>query len=524
MKRRFIAGLLVIVLGLTGCGSPEAEEVIVTTDVTTTTETTTTTTPHITKPEEITTATTPEFPRELYEVEFPVEFSDNYTINNYIIPLSDEDYETEISPEAQKLFDDYFAFATEQIEAEKPDHPEYPTYYEDGMFHHYPAGYTTYGLVDINSDGVPEIFKYFAYSDPTSVKIYFYDLYTKALLTDEDIYGFNPREGATYFGKNEDGNLLICRGNQHSNYEGFIYIAELLIEKDTEKLAYNESFRANFGIIDYVFYCCGYSINGEKFGYDYKIPADEFETAYREFYDAIDFDVYWICGDILYHGAEETEYKGKMAYEKYLELTKMQEYLDENSSYAAKILIDDLNNDGISEAILIYSWTTTLAYYFDGEIKEITAEGNWGGFLEGGGAPLYYNKKTDVLLAESTYSKYYNCSFYAFSDGDYKLSHEYTYRDLITPWDVDKWNESKRFDEMLDSYELTIDDLYELSESEIYGIAWNEGFFDRRDQYLADEMEVTEAEWRKFINDFENDENTILLCPDNADLDFVDVE
>jgi hypothetical protein len=62
--------------------------------------------------------------------------------------------------------------------------------------------------------------------------------------------------------------------------------------------------------------CIGYEINGvgksERDTGSY-IPRAEFEAVYREFYDAINFDVYWICGDILYHGAEETEYKGKMA-------------------------------------------------------------------------------------------------------------------------------------------------------------------------------------------------------------------
>jgi hypothetical protein len=482
MKKIIIT--LTTFLLLTSCGTPETAEAIVTTATTTaaafevSTEAATTA--------EAITETTSEFSRELYEVEFPIEFSDNYT-NNIINPLNDEDYETEISPEAGKLFDDYFAFATEQIEAEKLNYPEYPTYYEDGYFHHYPAGYTTYGLVDINSDGVPEIFKYFAYSDPTSVKVYFYDLYTKALLTDEDIYGFNPREGATYFGKNKDGNLLFCTGYQHSNYEGYFKIAELLFDKDAENFTCRESFRADFGIIDYVFYCSGYSINGEKFGYDYEIPAAEFESAYRDIYDTLDFDVYWLCGDILYHGAEETEYKGKMAYEKYLEFTKKQEYLAEKSKYDDnKILIDDINNDGTDDIIYINDYSATFAYYHNGEIKEIRAEANWGGELEGGGAPLYYNKNADEFLTESTASRYKNFSFYEFSDGEYKLKNEYIWRELKIPLD-------------------------------------DEGSFERVNKYMIDGTEAAEAEWQKAIYDFINDDDTILLCPDNTDLEFVDL-
>jgi Icc-related predicted phosphoesterase len=349
-------------------------------------------------------------------------------------------------------------------------------------------------------------------------------LYTKALLTDEDIYAFNPREGATYFGKDNDGNLLICYGRKHSNYEGFIYIAELLIDKDTEKLTYNESFRADFGIIDYVFYCSGYSINGEEFGYDYKIPAAEFETAYREFYDAINFDVYWICGDILYHGAKETEYKGKIAYEKYLELTKKQEYLTEKSNYDdTKILIDDINSDGTDDIIYINNYSSTFAYYKNGEIKEIRAEANWGGELEGGGAPLYFNKRTDKFLTESTASSYKNYSFYEFSDGVYKLQYEYIWRELIVPWKVDKWADFPNIERFLEEENLTFDDLSKLEdEGELLGIAWSLGTFDRVNYYTIDDKEVTETDWQKAIEDFINDEDTILLCPDNTDLVFVD--
>ncbi|MDR0943717.1 MAG: substrate-binding domain-containing protein [Ruminococcus sp.] len=72
MKRRFIAGLLVIVLGLTGCGVPEAEEVIVTTDVTTTTETTTTEATTTTAKATTTTTTTTTIAEPADEKTFPI--------------------------------------------------------------------------------------------------------------------------------------------------------------------------------------------------------------------------------------------------------------------------------------------------------------------------------------------------------------------------------------------------------------------------------------------------------------------
>jgi hypothetical protein len=163
--KKIIFILTATVLILTSCGATETAEVIATSAVSTTAISTVSTVKETTKEAKTevftnttkspvvttTEVTTTEFSRDIYEVNFPIEFSDNYT-NNIINQLSDEDYETEVSPEAEKLFDECFTFISEQIGAEKPDHPEYPTYYEDGRFHHYPAGYTTYGLVDINSD------------------------------------------------------------------------------------------------------------------------------------------------------------------------------------------------------------------------------------------------------------------------------------------------------------------------------------------------------------------------------------
>jgi hypothetical protein len=508
---------------LTSCGKPESAEAIAAT-ITTTAVTFEMSTEGATTAE-IISKTTSEFARENYEVDFPVEFSENYSFRNDTKPLSEEDYLTEVSPNAEKLFSDYLSFATENMNAGELRYPEYPPYYYNGHFDNYPAGRTFFGLVDINNDGVPEIFKYFTYGDLSECNIYFYDLYTKTQLTKEEIHGFDLREGVTYFGKNKDGNVLICAGSKHSNYVGYIEIAELLFDKDTEKLAYNESFRANFGLLDNIFYCSSYSINGVRVGADRGIPAAEFEAAYREFYDAIDFDVYWICGDILYHGAEETEYKGKMAYEKYLEFTKMQKYLDEKLSYTNNLLIDDLNNDGISDAVLVYDSDTIFAYYRNGEIKKLSANANWGGECEcENGAPLYYNKNTNEFLTESTASRYKNYSFYCFSDGEYKLQDEYIWREIIDVWDVEKWADFPNIEYFLEQENLTFEDLKKLDEGELLGYAWVIGTFDRVNQYTVNDKEVTEAEWRKAIDDFINADSCYLLCPDNTDLDWHDYQ
>jgi hypothetical protein len=205
--------------------------------------------------------------------------------------------------------------------------------------------------------------------------------------------------------------------------------------------------------------------------------------------------------------------------EKDLEFTKKQEYFDEKSKSANDILISDFNNGGISDAVFIYDSDTTFAYYNSGEIKEISANANWGGECEcENGAPLYYNKKTDEFLAVSTYSSYKNYSFYDFSDGDYKLKNEYTWREIITPWDVEKWIENPNFEGFLQDENLTLDDLKKLDEGELLGFAWALGTFDRVNQYMVDDKEVNETEWQNYIDDFINADDCILLCSDNADL------
>jgi hypothetical protein len=239
--------MLSAIILLTSCGTPEttldtttpANTTASMFEVSTAAYNTTNTITTISTPPE---TTTMEIPPIIYGLSFPYEFSENYSFGNGTKHLTEKDYEAQVSPEAEKLFNDYLTFATDNnINAEFYD-PEHPSYYENGCFYQYPSGRTYYGLVDINSDGVPEVFKFFTYGDRNSSIIYFYDFNTKKQLSDTDIYGFNLDEGATYFGKNKDGNLLICKGHQHSNYEGFIRIGELLIDQDAEKLTYNETF------------------------------------------------------------------------------------------------------------------------------------------------------------------------------------------------------------------------------------------------------------------------------------------
>jgi hypothetical protein len=144
--------------------------------------------------------------------------------------------------------------------------------------------------------------------------------------------------------------------------------------------------------------------------------------------------------------------------------------------------------------------------------------------MEGGGMPLYYNKNTDEFLTLSVASSYKNYSFYEFSDGEYKLKNEHIWREIIEVWDLDKWNEMPNLESYLETTDLTFEDLSKLNDSELLGHAWVIGTFDRVYQYTIDEKQVTEAEWQKAIDDFINDDDTILLCPDNTDLVFTDVE
>jgi hypothetical protein len=540
MKRRFIAGVLVIALGLSGCGAPETTEVIATTAAataatfemstaakTTATETTTktnttTTTPTTTAPPETTTElTTTELPREIYEIETPPLIEVNQYSQPPNVKISEDLYDVEISEKALELYDKERAF--EKIKLATID-SEYG--YQDGYYLNAYGYHEIFGLIDLDNDGEPEHFSFVTRMYQGFVDVIFYDGGESDPLKELAVFPGFCRDGVTYFGKNEDGNMTICSGYYHGYTEQTLYIGEMLYDKnaDTEKLTEGETFAAAFSD-DGGLHCSAYSLNGVRYGYNEPVPAAEFEKVHSDIYDTLDFDVYWICGDILYHGAEETEYKGKMAYEKYLEFTKKQEYFDIALSDANNILIDDFNKDGISDAVLVSNTYTDFAYYHNGEIRGISANAYYGGLCKcGKGAPLYYNKKTNEFLALNTASRYMNYNFYGFSDGEYMLKNEYIWREIIDVWDIDKWKEMPNLESYLETADLTFEDLQKLNEGELLGQAWVIGTFDRVNQYTIDDKEVTEAEWQKAIDDFIAADDTVLLCPKNTDLEFSELD
>jgi hypothetical protein len=306
--------------------STAAETTAATTTAVTTKATVTTTTPTTTAPPQTTTKETTEtLSREIYDIEFPDEFF-NEEYGSPSDSVTEDLYDVQISAEAEKLYTDYVAFAKKQIADFEIAESDYG--YENGRFL-IVSGVRYYGLVDIDSDGTPEIFVYQTRYHQGYVNVEFYDLYGEdpyTELSDNIFFGF-CRDGYSFFGKNKNGNLMFCSGYNHNYNEAYINIDEMIYDKTakTEKLKIGDYFAAGFGYSPGLFHCDAYVINGEQVGnsfYHDPVPTADFEAAYNEFYDAIDFDVYWIYGDILYHGAEATEYKGKMAYEKYLEFTR----------------------------------------------------------------------------------------------------------------------------------------------------------------------------------------------------------
>jgi hypothetical protein len=460
-------------------------------------------------------------------IEFPNEFyTDKEDPQPPLYEIEASYYDGEITGEALKLYDDLDKFSRLYLENNVEQYEKRNNIWLTGG-----QGYA-FGLIDIYGNGKPIVFVYSSKGDQGYSAISFFDMYSETPLkpfTEENAYGF-CRDGLTYFGKNSDGEIVMCSGYNHASNSGSIDFYKLSenTADDGFALVCDAFFIASIGSYhalelrcDYMFY--DGKMYGDEFGYD-DVKPEVFYEQYRKNYDAIDFDVYWICGDILYYGAEETEYKGKAAYEKYLEFTKKQEYLAEKSKYDDnKILVDDINSDGKDDIIYINDWSATFAYYHDGEIKEITAETGWGDGLDGGGMPLYYNKETDEFLTFSVASSYKNYSFYEFSDGEYTLKNEYIWREIIDVWDIDKWTEMPNLESYLEITNLTFEDLTELNESELLSHAWVIGTFDRVNQYTIDDKEVTETKWQMAIDDFINADDTILLCPDNAYLKFVDV-
>jgi hypothetical protein len=526
--KKIITAIAAIML-LASCGAPEtavetttaATTAAATPTMTTASEITTASPTATTAPPEATTDETSEtLSRELYEIERTPLIEINQYSQPPHVKIPEELYDVEISENAQELYDKERAFEKNKLATIDSEFR-----YQNGYYLN-PNGYhEIFGLIDLDNDGEPEHFSFVTQMYQGFVDVIFYDGGETDPLKELSVFPGFCRDGVTYFGKNEDGNMTICSGYFHGHTDQMLYIGEMLYNKnaETKSLTEGQTFAAAFSS-EGVLHCSAYSLNGERYGYYEPVPAAEFEKVHSDIYDSLDFDVYWLCGDILYHGAEETEYKGKMAYEKYLEFTKKQEYLAEKSNYDdTKILIDDINNDGIDDIIYINDLSATFVYYHNGEMKEITAEQGWGDGMEGGGMPLYYNKKTDEFLTFSQASSYKNYSFYDFSDGEYKLKNEHIWRELIIPWDVEKWKEAPNLESFLEKDGITFEDLKKLNERELLGYAWVIGTFDRVNQYTISDKEVTEAEWQKAVDDFIAADDTVLLCPENTDLDFIKI-
>jgi hypothetical protein len=306
---------------------------------------------------------------------------------------------------------------------------------------------------------------------------------------------------------------------------------EMIYDKtaEVEKLIPGEAFFAGFEMMNGYLNCIGYGVN--DFGISERdtgsyIPRADFETAFREFYDAIDFDIYWICGDILYHGAEETEYKGKPAYEKYLEFTRnlvLLKHISDNQKNIDKLMIDDINNDGIVELVHLNSHSKWFTYYSDGEIKTLGSLANWGGNCACGSAPLYYNENTDEIMIRRSYSDYRDICFYEYTDGDYNLTKQYQWGGFTVPLKIDEWYESPDLDLLLQEENLTFEDLKELDEATLHDDAFRIGYWYKMDQYMFEDEIITKAEWDNAISEFKSADGCISLCPLNADLEFVDM-
>jgi hypothetical protein len=532
--KKLIITLAAIIL-LTSCGAPETAEVIATPATTTASafETVTTTTTGIVTATTPTEATTTEITANYAEniIEFPQEFlSENEDPQPPLYEIDADYYDGELTGNALKLYEDLNEFSIYYLENNGFEQFEKRNniWLTGGQGH-------AFGLVDIYGNGKPVVFVYSSRGDQGYCQISFFDMYSDTPikpLTEENAYGF-CRDGLTYFGKNEHGETVMCSGYNHASNHGsirFFKFKENTVNDGFDALcdgyfnAIFESRRANDLFCDIM----NYDDNNSNDRIEDNDPTSElFYETYREFYDAIDFDVYWICGDILYHGAEETEYKGKMAYEKYIEFTRNQALLndiyDHRKNYD-KLLIDDINNDGIVEIVYAKPDLKIFTYYSNGQIKTLESLANVGGNCVCGSAPIYYNKKTDEIMIRRTYSDYRDICFYQYTDGDYNLIKQYQWGGFTGPLAIDEWYESPALDSLLQEENLTFDDLKKLDEDKLYEYAHMIGYVEKMDQYMFEDEIITEAEWENAINEFKSADGCISLCPYNTDLDFVDMQ
>ena len=167
------------------------------------------------------------------------------------------------------------------------------------------------------------------------------------------------------------------------------------------------------------------------------------------------------------------------------------EYMSANLQFVEKMFIDDINNDGELEIIFIIAHKSTLLYYYDNSIKELTSFMRWGEAHGCGGFPLYQNKTTGQVMAVDISSQLYYYRFYDFVDGDYLISPEFEFKFWV------EWNPDPR----------------------------NEDFPPwRSDKYSVNGEEVSEEQYYDSIISLINNPDWILLCPCNEDLPYVTLE
>jgi hypothetical protein len=507
MKKRIIACIIVFILGLAGCGNDEAVEAIATptataaaTSAMSTAEVTATTSTSIP-----TTTAAPETITDYSEmiIEFPKEFlTEKEDPQPPIYEIDAVYYNGELTGNALKLYEDLDNFSILYLKNNVEQYEKRNNIWLTGGQGH------AFGLIDIYGNGKPIVFVYSSRGDQGYCRIEFFDMYSDnplKPLTEEEAFGF-CRDGLSYFGKNADGETVLCSGFMHSDW-----MAQIDFFKLSENTAESE-----FSLVCDNYFSASYD----------NIFSENFNDQFREAYDAIDFDVYWLCGDILYHGAEETEYKGKKAYEKYLEFTRNQallKHITDNQKNIDKLMIDDINNDGIFELVHVDSISKWFTYYSDGQVKTLGSLANWGGECSCGSAPIYYNKNTDEIMIRRTYSDYRDICFYQYTDGDYNLIKQYQWAGFIVPLAIDEWYESPALDALLQEENLTFEDLRKLDEEKLYEYAHTIGYVEKMDQYIFEGEIITQAEWDNAIKEFKSADDCISLCPDNTDLDFVSI-
>jgi hypothetical protein len=192
------------------------------------------------------------------------------------------------------------------------------------------------------------------------------------------------------------------------------------------------------------------------------------------------------------------------------------EYLDERIKFAEKVLVADINYDGINELVWVDKYDTEFAFFNNNAIKVLRSNQNWGDGCPNGGMPFYYNELTDEIMTIDSRSGYCKYGFYAFIGGDYQLSRELVWRELRIPWSESRLAELPWLDEWLEDNNETFE--------EFVDGALGTGFYDRVNKYTIDGVEVSEEQWQTTIDEFINASGCFTLCPLNTFLSYVDLE